>query len=136
MHATNQPRGFIALISTIVVSFVLILAVVTLGMRGIAGRLYLLDIEHKNTSYALAESCITVGIIKIANDPDYTGTNITVPVGTETCTLVAVTPNTPSASRATISARGAKSGATTHLTVVIDEATALPVSWVETANAP
>ena len=134
MRATN--RGFVALISAIVVSFVLLIAVVTLGMRGITGRMYLLDVERKNTSYALAESCVAIATIKIANDPDYSATNVSAPVGSETCTIVRVTPNTPTATRATLVTRGVKDGATTYLTVVIDEVSGTPVSWREIPNAP
>ncbi len=136
MHATNNPRGFIALISVIVVSFVLIIAVVTLGMRGITGRFYLLDVERKQISQALAESCVTIGILKIAVDPDYSASNVTAQVGSDTCTIVSVTPNTPVSTQATIVARGVKDGATTNLKVVVDEASATAVSWLETASRP
>ncbi len=136
MHATNNPRGFIALISVIVVSFVLIIAVVTLGMRGMTGRFYLLDVERKQISQALAESCVTIGILKIAVDPDYSATNVTAQVGSDTCTIVSVTPNTPVSTQATIVARGVKDGATTNLKVVVDEVSATAVSWLETASRP
>ncbi len=136
MHATIYPRGFISLISVIVVSFVLIIAVVTLGMRGITGRFYLLDVERKQISQALAESCVTIGILKIAVDPDYSASNVTAQVGSDTCTIVSVTPNTPVSTQATIVARGVKDGATTNLKVVVDEASATAVSWLETASRP
>lgn len=136
MLATKHPRGFIALISAIVVSFVLLVAVVTLGMRGITGRLYLLDLERKISSQALAESCVAIATIKIANDPEYGVSNFDAQVGDDVCTILSVAPNTPNSSQATLKTRGVKDGATTYLHVVIDEVSGDVVSWKETPDAP
>ena len=64
-------RGFIALISVIIIGFVLLLSVIALGGKGIAGRFNLLNLEYKNSSYQLASGCVQTAIIYIVNDPSY-----------------------------------------------------------------
>lgn len=136
MYAHKTNRGFIALISAIVVSFVLLITVVTLGMRGITGRLYLLEIENKRSSQALAESCVSVATVKVFSDPLYVATNVPVQVGTNSCTILSVAPNTPVSGQSTVRVSGIYKKATTYLTVVIQTSNGALISQAEKATAP
>jgi cytoskeletal protein RodZ len=134
MRATNSTRGFIALLSVIVISFTLLIAVVAVGYRGIVGRYQLLDLENKQASQALAESCVGVAMIEVSNSAAFSATNVTVPVGDENCTLISVIPNTPASGNSTIKTSGIKNGATTYLKVVLNSSTAGVISWQETPS--
>jgi len=127
-------RGFIALLSSILLSVILFAAVVSLGQRGIIGRFILLEGENKKISQALAEACVQVAIISIVNDAEYTSTNVTIPVDTKTCTIVSATPNTPSAGQSRIRTKGESHSATTNLEVVVNSTTANIFSWQEIAS--
>ncbi len=129
----KSGAGFIALVSSIIIAVILLTAVVSLGSRGIAGRFILLDIENKQVSQALAEACVQSAVIAIVNDAEHAESDVSVPVGTKTCTIVSVTPNTPISGQSTIKAKGESRGATTNLEVVADSATANFISWQEVA---
>lgn len=133
----RSGRGFIALMSVIILTVTLLLAVVALGSRGIMGRLALLDFDRKTVSQSLAESCVAVAQIYVANDANYSASGVTVPVGYQhTCTLILVSPNTPVSGQSTIKTSGIVRGATTYLKVVVNSSTLATISWLETANAP
>ena len=131
MRATNTKKAFIALISAIVISFTLLIAVVSVGARGLAGRFYLLDIDNKEASQALAEACVNVAFIAIANDASYSASNISVPVGSDTCTIKSVS---VSGGQSTIQTSGIVKGATTNLEVKVNSLTVAVTSWEEKAN--
>jgi len=128
MFRFNNPsstnRGFIALLSTVIISVLLLAAVISLGTRGVMGRYLLLDLENKKKSEGLASACVQSAIIGIAVDPTHEDANNTVAVGKSECLIVSVLANTPSAGKTTIETQGIVSGATTNLRVVVDSATA------------
>ncbi len=87
----NQKKGFIALMSVIIITFVLLLLGISLGFTGFFGRLNIFDSELKVRSNALAEACIEVAILKIAEDPAYSQGSISViPVDAESCYIFSV----------------------------------------------
>jgi hypothetical protein len=121
--------GFIALISVTLVSVILLGMTLSLTQFGIVSRFTLLSYEEKQTSNALAESCVHYAIIFIANDPEYTlPSPQSLPVGEATCTLIEVTkgPNTH-----TIKARGTSSDTITNLVVELNTKDGTIVSWKE-----
>lgn len=126
------PRGFMALISIVVISIVFLIAVVSLGQFGLAGRLLLLDVENKARSEEYAEACVHIARIFIVNDPLAAKTNLDQSKGNIKCTIVSLTPNTPAVGRSTIQSRAEVNGATTKFTVTIDTTGHNVVSWVET----
>jgi hypothetical protein len=129
-------RGFIALISVLVISFVFLMAVISLGQFGLAGRLLLLDVENKVASEEHAEACVHIARILIVNDPLASRTNVPVTQGTISCTLVSLTPNTPAAGNSTIKSTAIVDGATTNFVVTIDTTTQDVLSWNEFAVMP
>ncbi len=125
----SSKGGFIALISIIIIGFVLLISVIALGSRSIGTRFLLLDLERKDASKSLAEGCVQVAIIAIVNDPAYSASNVSVPVGSGTCTIKSVVSGT-------IKTTANVSGATTNLQVSVDTSSGAIISWQETATLP
>ncbi len=69
----NSQQGYIAIISAIVISIVLIGITFTLSFSGFFLRFNVLGTEYKKVSYALAEGCMNVAFVKLANNNSYTG---------------------------------------------------------------
>ncbi|MDQ3075644.1 MAG: hypothetical protein M3Q34_00760 [bacterium] len=83
----NKNRGFIALFSVIIISFVLLSVATTLNFSGFYGRFNVLDTEMKKISGNLADACIEKARLVIAQNTSYTGT-ASVTVGSKTCDYV------------------------------------------------
>ncbi|MBT9168078.1 MAG: hypothetical protein DDT19_01423 [Syntrophomonadaceae bacterium] len=83
-----QPRGFIALVSVIIISAVLLTVVVGGGLIGFYSRFNILDAEFKERSSALADACVDVLLLRLA-----TGETITNPVniGSSQCSILTTT---------------------------------------------
>jgi cellobiose-specific phosphotransferase system component IIC len=124
---TKRNRGFIALISVIIIGFVLLLAVITLGGKSIASRFNLLTLEYKNSSYQLASACVQTAIIGVVNNLSYSLPR-SIDVGGQTCTIVSVVSGT-------IKTTATVSGATTNLEVTVNSTTGDVVSWRECKNS-
>lgn len=68
----ETQRGFIALMSAVIISIILLLIATNLSLTSFYGRSNILDFELKERSYALAEACADTAILKLVNDPGYT----------------------------------------------------------------
>ena len=118
----SYSRGFIALISILVLSVALLIGVISLGQYGITTRYALLDLERKATADSLARACLDLVRVAVVNDPAYTSSGKNVPVGSSICRVEQVLANTPTGtSRAVTSA--SSTGATTNLKAEINTAT-------------
>jgi len=130
-HGVKQ-EGFIALISILILSAVLLVTTLGLAQFGIANRFFILNIEQKSASNRLAEACVHVARIKTYNDPTETITSaVSVPVADSTCTIIALT---PVGSNTTIKAKGQSGDAVTNLVVVVDNTTGDFTSWTEVSS--
>ena len=136
LHATRSD-GFIALISVIILGFVLLATVLMLGNRSIGTRFLLLDLERKDSSYQLASGCVQVAIIEIVN-------NSVVPASypklvwvdqdrTVSCMIESVA---VSGTVGTIKTTASSTGATTNLVVEWDITNEKISSWKETPTLP
>jgi len=67
----TNDRGFIALMSVIIISAILLVLVFTLGLSSFFNRFDTLDSENKRVSLGLAESCVNAAMLKIAQNPSY-----------------------------------------------------------------
>ena len=63
--------GFIALMSTVIISVILLLIAVNLSQTSFFGRFNILDAELKEKSSALAEACADTALLKLVNNPSY-----------------------------------------------------------------
>ncbi len=87
-----NSSGFIALISAIIISSILVGLLLTSSGAGLSTRINMLDRELKRDSEYLAQSCINVTLLKISQNYTYTpaagGDRIV--VGTDMCTIQSV----------------------------------------------
>lgn len=138
MKTHTTTKGYIALITVILISASLLTTVVAVSFQGFFSRIHILESEQKEQSAYLAESCINTAILKIAQDVDYLqNTSETITVGDKTCEIVSVTNGLVFVSNRLIKAQGHFKEAFTNLAVEINPAS-LPsvaiVSWNEVAR--
>jgi hypothetical protein len=135
MYANNisaKPKGFIALMSAIVISAILIVATVTGSLTGFYTRFNVLDSEFKNRSTALAEACADVLLYKLGNDSGYNGPDMNYAVGSDTCNIFAAT--NPGATPRVFKLQGIYQHSYTNLQLTVDVDTLTVTAWQETAN--
>jgi len=136
MKYLNQD-GFVALISAIIISVMLLIIAVTIGMTGIFGRFNVLDSESKERSIGLAEACVDTAILKLSIDKDYLliPADHSIPIiGSDTCNIVSILPiSIPRNFPITIQTQAIVNKSYTNLVVVIDSDYAI-VSWEEESS--
>jgi Tfp pilus assembly protein PilX len=69
--AKKNQRGFVALISVIIISAVLLFLMVTAAAIAFRGRFNTLDYENKKISVGLAEACVQTAMLKLAQSESY-----------------------------------------------------------------
>lgn len=127
----KEERGFIALISVLIISVTLLGAVISLAQYGIMNRYALLYLEHKAASYSLAEACVERARILVVNNPDYNNTTpetknvsgATPILGNPECTIHSVLADNPSAGESWIRTTAEWNDARTNLSVQVDQDT-------------
>lgn len=128
---TYCQRGFVALMSTIIISAVLLVLVVGGSLSGWYSRSNVLDAELKQRSGALADACVDVILLQLASGPVTVGTTTvgTNPVGPDKCDKCVI--------RNTVSpyeVQAQCSGSYTDLRVEINPDTLNVTSWKEVPN--
>ena len=127
-----QFRGFIALMSAIIISAVLLIIVTTSSFTGFFGRTNILDAELKARSAAAAEACINSQILAIASNLVLCPTITDIDLNTiDHCTIKFLT-----CSPIEIKAQGTANGAYTNLDVLVDPADFSITSWKEIITLP
>ena len=71
MNTHTHESGFIALMSVIIMSAILLALLFTLGASSFLNRFDVLDVENKRISLGLAEACANRAMIKLAQNPGY-----------------------------------------------------------------
>lgn len=139
LQTANPQSGFIALISAIIISVVLLAIAATLSLSGFYTRFNILDSEYKKRSLGLAEACAETALLDLANNINYTlqASDGSVPVGTDTCAIVSISPGPPRSGPVTIVTKGifpstGPEQAHSNIKVIIDSTTLNINSWVET----
>ena len=92
----KNQRGYIALISAIIISAVLLMIVFTTSFTNFFARFNILDSEYKKISVGLAEACMDTAILELAQDPDWqpaAGGMSVVVEGAKTCKICRVGEN-------------------------------------------
>ncbi len=90
----NKQRGFMALISTIIISIILLSMAVSLNLTNFYAQSNTLDSEFKEISFNLAESCIQIALLKIIQNPNYHPDSEVVKINSNTCTIILINNNT------------------------------------------
>jgi len=120
--------GFMALVSAVIISALLVVIVLGVGFAQIFSRLNVFDSESKERSSALAEACADQALLNFAQGSTYTGA---VTVGTDSCNISSVQNDTPSSGQITIKTQGLINKSYTDLKVVADNSTLDIASWDE-----
>lgn len=102
---TTAPRGYIALISVIIISLILLALTMTVSAQGYFTRFNGLDREYKRVSLGIAESCVNAALLKVGQTPVYQLTSdpaydatvsaVRVPVGSSYCLIKDVSYESP-----------------------------------------
>jgi hypothetical protein len=134
---TNKKRGFIALMTVIVLGFVLYMTVLSLGSRSVGTRFILLDLEMKDVTDGLAAGCVQTSIIDIVNDPGHTISSSDwkiVDIKPYTCAVFSVDINTPTSGKSRIRATASTTrGITTNVEAIWDTVSEEIESYKEVA---
>ena len=131
MQHNNPTRGFIALITIIVISTVLLVSTLSLAQFGIASRFSILNLEQKAQSEKHAEACIETARITLFNNPLYSIASSApqdIPVGNTFCTIYSVT---TFGKETTIETKGRSGDAVTNLRVILNTQNNTLLSWQE-----
>lgn len=131
----KKRNGFMALISVVIISVILLLIATTLSMTGFAGRLNILDSEYKERSLGLAEACVDAAILRLAQTPTYAVNppGVVVPVGVDSCNIRSITPAT---NPIVIQATASFQNSFTNLVVNLASTDLSVTSWQEVQNFP
>lgn len=86
----KNNSGFMALMSTIIISVILLLIATSLSLTSFYGRTNILDFELKEKSFALAEACADTAILRLAEDSSYGGNETVNVVGADKCQIESV----------------------------------------------
>jgi hypothetical protein len=132
MKDFNQQSGYIALISVIIMSALLLTITVALSSANYFSRYNILENEYKQHSSDLAEACVNYAKGQLAGNSGYTVTApAVVAVGTDSCKIISV-------GASTIKTQGTYPNtgpdiSYTNLTVVLNSNLTIN-SWQETPN--
>ncbi len=120
-------RGFIALMSAIVISAILLLSISASGFISFNSRFNIVNTELKARSLSAAEACVERAKLQIALDPAYSG-NETMNASGGVCTIRSVT---ASSTERIILTQAVVRNAYSNIRAVIDANTFAVVSWIE-----
>jgi hypothetical protein len=86
-------NGYIALMSVIIISLLLITITAALSFANYFSRFNILENEFKITGENLATACVNYARAKLMGDPNnYAGNELSVPVGDDVCSVISVVP--------------------------------------------
>jgi hypothetical protein len=124
-------KGFIALISVIIISAVLLVVTSTLSFSGFYGRYNILDSELKERSKSLAEACGDIAILKLAGDINYSHTwPEVININEKSCSIENISSD---GTNTTINTQGTTNGGAyiTKIQIVLKNLDLSIVSWDE-----
>ena len=118
-RTNTKNQGYIALISTIVISLILLALTANMSTAGFYVRFNSLDSEYKRISLGLAESCVHAALLKLAKNNTYAppaGGEI-VSVGSEACTINEVLTDLSDPTKKTVKTQADFSGAFSNMRI-------------------
>lgn len=131
MNATfKKQQGYVALVTALLVSAVLMVLVFTIGLSPFMNRNGIASSQWKQKSFTLAEGCVRVALVKLVQNAAYAGGE-TLSVASDTCQIVSVT---ASSSQKVISTSAQFNDAETSLKVIFDPVTGALSGWEELSH--
>lgn len=114
-------QGFIALISAIIISAILLLVATVASLNGFYGRSNILDAEYKERSSAIADQCADYALLQFGYDSSYVPASQSVNGYSCTFKNLATNPSWCSgSSKKTFETQGYFQNAYTNLQVTVD----------------
>ncbi len=113
-NSINYNGGYIALLSTIIISAVLLSMTVGAGQSGWYTRFMVLGAEAKLQSHIVASGCVSEALARLIIDLDWSG-DVTSTYGAGTCYVYPIQNNFPQNQIVTIRVRGEVRGAFTNI---------------------
>ena len=113
--------GYIALMSALIISAILLMISVSLGMGGFFTRFNVLSGEYKLTSEQLAQGCLEKAKVLLALNPyaDITGS---LNIGGNSCNIVSLTADDPQGGQTTIQTSAIVHDSVANIKAVINSA--------------
>ncbi len=118
-QSSAEQGGYVALLATIIIGAVLLVATVDLGMLGAAARFSILGTEAKEEATFLAVGCIEVAVGKLLVDTSYRGWATTTSAK-GTCYVFPFEVDVPATGLVTFKVQAIVRQAVTNLVVVKD----------------
>ncbi len=150
-HIKNNSRGFIALMSAVIISAIIMGILFTVNRTSFYARFDALDGEHKYRANSLAESCASRALLRLAEDYSYDPSDEVIATDEGSCSIASVLPHSPrtgSSSNLTINTEGSYKNTFSNfqakVTVLNPAITSLVIpsppnitinSWAETADS-
>src|SRR3989344_9071610 len=127
----SHPKGYIALISVLLISVSLLIAVASLSFAGYLNRFVVLDAQSKEQSLAYAEACISQAMGEIARNASYSPTNFSLEVAgvPNACVIESVLPDIIVPTDRAIIARAIVNKATTKIKAIFRPSDITIQSW-------
>ena len=128
----HSNRGFVALISVLIISAVLLATTLSLAQFGIANRFFILHLEEKMVSEKFADACVHIARIYAYNDPAYeSNTPMSIEVAGGTCVIESIAAED---SESIIEVSATRNDAVTNFQVVVDNTDGTFISWNEVVS--
>jgi hypothetical protein len=128
----KEQNGFIALMSVIIVSMVLLLMVTTANFTGLYLRFGMLDTELKARSEAAADACVDQGLLWMAENKNisFPGTSIILNA-TDQCSIGEIATSSDANGHTLFTVQATSSSAVTNLQMTVDRSTLTIISRQE-----
>ncbi len=130
IHNSEFSNGYIAIISTIIISLVLMGMVFSVSFSGVSSRSNILNSEFKEQGFALAEACTETALLKLAQNKFYSG-NENILVGSDQCSIL---PIETISGQKIIKTKAIFKKTTTNLKIVATENNLSIISFEEVAS--
>ena len=128
----HMERGFVALMSVIIIGATLLVVVIGASLTGFYSRYNVLDFELKERSASAAEACANQALLELANDATYAGGTTLSLNSLDTCRVGPVALVDPG--QKSIRIQATSSDAVTDLFVVVNTDDLSIASWREVPN--
>lgn len=129
----QSNRGFIALMSVIIIAAILLTVVTTVSFSGYRSRFNIYSSELKNISASIAEACVNTAVLKLSEDWNYEG-NETLSVNGTDCAVfpVALIGQVPQV----LKVQTVYQNSYTNLKIIVGDSPFGIISWQEISSLP
>src|SRR3989344_9440055 len=128
--SSKKSSGLIAIVTAIILSFLIILVATVLGSSALFSRSNDVDFLSKQSSYFLARSCLDQALLELAGNSDYSGNEV-IAIDSYQCTI---NPVETSGSNKIIKATAQVNSAVTNLKLTVVSTTFATVSLEEVSS--